>query len=69
MTAIGVDVSRGGQDESIIVPRHGKHHYAKLEVFDGETIPDGATLGMNVLRVRKDMAAVNVDSVGVGVSD
>ena len=68
MTAMGVDVSRGGRDESIIAPRHGKYHYAKIHTFDGETIPDGPTLGMNVLRIRKDMAVANVDAVGVGTS-
>lgn len=68
MTALGVDVSRGGRDESIIAPRHGKYHYAKLHTFAGESIPDGATLGMNVLRVRRDGCPANVDGIGVGTS-
>ena len=68
MSAMGVDVSRGGRDESIIAPRHGRYHYAKLEIFDGESIPDGATLGMNVLRVRRNQCPVGVDAIGVGTS-
>jgi len=68
MSALGVDVSRGGRDESIISPRHGKRHYAKLHVYQGESIPDGATLGGHVLRSRRNACPVNVDVIGVGTS-
>lgn len=68
MSAMGVDVSRGGRDESNIAPRHGRYHYAKIHSFDGETIPNGATLGLNVLRVRKDSCPAHVDGIGVGTS-
>ncbi len=67
MHSIGVDVSRGGQDEAVISRRHGDW-YAELEAFPGAEVPDGPTLGAHVLRVRRDAAPIHVDVVGVGSS-
>ena len=67
MTAMGVDPSRGGRDESIVSRRHDDW-FDELEVFEGQTIPDGPTLGAEILRVRRDGCPVHVDAIGIGAS-
>ena len=67
MTSLGVDVSRGGKDESIISRRHG-NWYDELLGIPGQNIPDGPALGALVLQHRRDAAPVHVDSIGVGSS-
>ena len=67
MTSMGVDVSRGGKDESIISRRH-LNWYDELVAIPGQDIPDGPTLGALVLQHRRDAAPVHVDAIGVGSS-
>lgn len=64
---MGVDVSRGGRDESIIARLHGDW-LDTLECIPGVEVPDGPTLGAHILRLRRDCAVVNVDAIGVGTS-
>ncbi len=66
-TAIGVDVSRGGRDESIIAKLYGDW-FDELIRLPGHSVPDGPTLGSEVLRVRRNNSMVGVDAIGVGSS-
>ena len=68
MTAMGVDVARGGSDESVIAILYDNEFYDELEVIPGHHTPDGPTLGAEILKLRKHYAPVHVDSIGVGVS-
>lgn len=67
MDSMGVDVSRGGQDETVIARRHGPW-FDELVVHPGVATPDGPTLFAQVLQVRRDRAPVHIDIVGVGSS-
>jgi Terminase large subunit, T4likevirus-type, N-terminal len=67
MTAIGLDVSRGGKDVTVAAPRYG-NFYDSLKRAPGKETPDGAhSAGLAILH-RKDNAVVNVDVIGVGSS-
>lgn len=67
MDAMGVDVSRGGKDETIIARRHGTW-FDDLISHPGMSTPDGPTVFAQVLQVRRDLAPVHIDVVGVGSS-
>ena len=68
MTSMGVDVSRGGQDESIIARVYDREFFDTLECIPGHFVPDGPSLGAEVLKLRKNYAPVHVDAIGVGTS-
>jgi len=68
MTSMGVDVSRGGQDESIIVKVYDEEFYDKVVRLPGSSVPDGPALGAEILMERKDFSPVHVDAIGVGTS-
>jgi hypothetical protein len=68
MTSIGVDVSRGGQDESIIAMLYDNCFYDELECIPGNLVSDGPTLGAEILKLRKNHAPVHIDAIGVGTS-
>jgi hypothetical protein len=38
--SLGVDVARGGKDETVIAPRYG-NWYAELDCHEGKKTPDG----------------------------
>lgn len=67
MDSIGVDVSRGGRDETVISRRHGVWFDELLEQ-PGTASPDGPTVAAQVLAVRRDRAPVHIDVVGWGAS-
>jgi hypothetical protein len=67
MDSLGVDVARGGQDESVISRRHGTW-FDKLLTYPGSSTPDGPTLMAQVIAARKDMAPIHIDIIGVGGS-
>lgn len=67
MSALGVDVARGGTDKTIIAPRFG-NYYGELVKYAGRDTPDGPTAGAFTLRERSNRADVNIDVIGVGSS-
>jgi len=72
MMSMGVDVARGGKDNTIIATRHmtetGAPWIDKLKVHEGKATPTGqATAGL-VLAERRDNAPVHIDVIGVGAS-
>ena len=68
MSSMGVDVSRGGQDESVISKLYDGEFYDVLECLPGQSVPDGPSLGAEVLTHRTHFAPVHVDAIGVGTS-
>jgi hypothetical protein len=67
MDSMGVDVARGGKDETVIARRHG----AWFDVNDchpGSDTPNGQIVAGLTLAKRKDSAVVHMDVVGVGAS-
>ncbi len=67
MTALGVDVARGGGDRTVLTPRWGTY-FGEQVVVPGTGTPDGPAVAALVLQHRRDRALVNVDVVGVGSS-
>jgi hypothetical protein len=68
MKSMGCDVSRGGTDESVIVRLHEDDYFDELVCLPGHAIPDGPTLGTEIMLYRRDAAPVHVDAINVGVS-
>ena len=67
MSAIGVDVARGGRDQTILAPRFG-NWFAELLTFPGASTPNGPAVATLVLQHRTHLARVQVDVIGVGGS-
>lgn len=67
MTSIGLDVARGGKDETVAAPRYGDW-YDELVTEPGKETPDGSASAGVAMAHRKDGAMVNVDVIGVGAS-
>lgn len=63
MTAIGVDVARGGRDDTVLAPRYGGW-YAPLVCKAGIDTKDGPAVAALVFRELKDGAAVVIDMGG-----
>lgn len=67
MDSMGVDIARGGRDETIISPRHG-NWFAELVCYPGTETPDGPVTAGLVIKERRDKAPVHIDVVGWGSS-
>ena len=67
MDSMGVDVARGGKDNTIISRRHG-WWFDKLITEKGTETPDGPIVAGMVVRHRRDAAPVHIDVIGVGAS-
>lgn len=67
LSAIGMDVARGGADKTVLARRHGTW-FAALEKHDGTSTPDGVVAAALVLRALDNRATINVDAIGVGAS-
>lgn len=67
LDSMGVDVARGGKDETVIARRYGSW-YDRNNSYPGAETPDGQTVAGLVVAKRKDKAPVHVDVVGVGAS-
>lgn len=67
MDQIGVDVARGGADQTIIARRHGRWYDVPL-AYPGTETPDGPSVAGLVVASRRDSAPVNIDVIGVGSS-
>jgi hypothetical protein len=67
MSSMGIDVARGGQDETIIARRH-LMWFDKPIAYPGAQTPDGpATAGLCISACR-DKAPMHIDVIGVGSS-
>ena len=65
MTAMGVDVARGGRDQTILTPRHGTWFGEQICVPGRET-PDGPSVVALTASHIRDGANIGVDAIGVG---
>lgn len=72
MLALGVDVARGGKDNTVVSPRYKhdgtEHWYGRLQVTPGVNTPDGDTVAGLVIGKRRDQAPILLDVIGVGAS-
>jgi hypothetical protein len=67
MTALGVDVARGGGDKTVLARRFGTW-FAPLEKHPGASTPDGPTVAALVAKALSDGGYANIDGIGVGAS-
>jgi hypothetical protein len=67
MHSMGVDVARGGQDQTILAARHDTW-YAPLVKLAGKATPTGRPVVGAVVANLTDDAPVHVDVIGVGAS-
>jgi len=67
MDSVGVDVARGGKDQTIIARRHGMWFDVPL-VYAGEKTPDGPTVAGLVIAAVRDQSPIHIDVIGVGSS-
>lgn len=69
LSAIGVDVARGGRDKTVFVPRHGTWFGQPL-IYPGEATPDGEAVAqlLTPLLTGRKGAIGNIDVIGVGSS-
>lgn len=67
MTAIGLDVARGGKDKTVATPRYD--NYFDTPVCEpGQATPNGQSVATLALNLRRNDATVNIDIGGVGTS-
>lgn len=67
MDSVGVDVARGGRDETVIARRHGTWFDMPIAI-PGSRTPDGPTVAGQTISNMRDNACVHIDVIGVGSS-
>ena len=67
MTSLGVDVARGGRDETVIARRHGMWFDVPL-AYPGAETPNGPAVAGLVIAAQRDRAPMHIDVIGVGSS-
>lgn len=67
MDNMGVDVARGGKDQTAIARRHGAWFDEPL-MYPGEDTPNGPSVAGLVIAAKRDNAPICIDVIGVGAS-
>lgn len=67
MDSMGVDVARGGKDNTVISRRHGMW-FDEPQVHPGTTTPNGPSVAGLVISALRDNAPIHIDVIGVGSS-
>lgn len=67
MDSVGVDVARGGKDNTVIARRHGMWFDIPL-TYPGSQTPDGPTVAGLTIAAMRDAAPLHIDVIGVGSS-
>jgi hypothetical protein len=65
LSALGVDVARGGADKTVLAPRYGTW-FDHLKVYDGIDTPDGPSAVPLIMPFVKEGGVANVDGIGAG---
>lgn len=65
MDSLGVDVARGGKDNTVIARRHGMWFDLPLS-YPGAITPDGPSTAGLVIASMRDKAPIHIDVIGVG---
>ncbi len=67
MDTTGVDVARGGKDQTVIARRHGAWYDEPL-TYPGTETPNGPVVAGLVIAATRDSAPCQIDVIGVGAS-
>ncbi len=65
MDSLGVDVARGGKDNTVIARRHKMWFDVPLP-YPGKDTPDGPTTAGLVIAAKRDKSPIHIDVIGVG---
>lgn len=65
MTSIGLDVARGGKDETVFSPRYG-NYFDELRSVPGRQTPDGSSVAVLVAGMLREGAVIGIDNIGIG---
>lgn len=72
MMGLGVDVARGGRDDTVIATRHatesGSKWFDQPHMRPGAETPDGPKVAGLVVAALRDYAPIMIDVIGVGAS-
>lgn len=73
MLSQGVDVARGGKDNTVISNKHANPTgkgvwFDRLKMYPGTETPDGPMVAGLVIASRHDEAPIHIDVIGVGAS-
>lgn len=68
MQSLGIDVARGGQDNTIIARRHEGMWFDAPLVYPGKDTPTGPSVAGLCLAAMRDAAPMHIDVIGVGAS-
>ena len=67
LTALGVDIARGGADRTVLTQRYG-NWFSEPEAYAGSATPDGPTVSSLIMSKVEQTTVVNIDVIGVGYS-
>lgn len=67
MDSLGVDVARGGKDQTVIARRHD-NWFDELLCYPGTETPDGPRVAALAAAARRNKAPIHIDVIGVGSS-
>jgi hypothetical protein len=67
LSAIGVDIARGGKDQTVIAKRYGPW-FPRLKKYPGVRTPDGPSVAALVVIEHEGAASIHMDIIGVGGS-
>ncbi len=65
LSALGVDVARGGKDKTVIAKRYG-NWFSELKKYPGAQTPDGQSAAAFVLKEHVAGTGINLDIIGIG---
>lgn len=72
LMSLGVDVARGGKDNTVIAKRYKTEDtslwFDKLQMHPGKETPSGRTVAGLVIAEHRDHAPIHLDVIGVGAS-
>jgi len=72
LMSLGVDVARGGKDNTVIAPRYKNPDtdlwFDELQLHPGKETPSGRTVAGLVIAAHRDHAPIHLDVIGVGAS-
>lgn len=68
MASVGVDVARGGDDQTVIARLSDDYWFDELLEYPGSETPDGPTVAAFAIAANHDHAPIHIDVIGVGAS-
>lgn len=68
MMSMGVDVARGGKDNTVIARRHANWWFDEPLSYPGTQTPNGPSVAGLVIAAQRDSAPMHIDVIGVGAS-